>query len=454
MLPANSRFAATIDDVKRLYRKYPDNWRQARKEIAEKYYVNEPLQTKTIWNANLNAACGILALLYGQGDFQKTLDLSCAMGFDADNQAATMCGLLGLMGGTQSIPHDLLYPIDAGWKKPFNDVYKNVSRYDMPDASITAMADESLVQAKAIIIKGGGSVVNENGKEYYLINTQATFQPPLEMSSGPTPLMEVGSQIGESPGFPLNSSAKIVKGKLPAGITLSGGMLRGTPTTPGVYPVTLEVRQGKQTSQKAFNLLVRGKNLSRDAAQILSNVPQTNVASRDSMWLSVGRELYTADVSVIRDGIRSGKHSVFYSIDGSHRPKQDFYGYVWDADKTIGLISYSGSMEENGGWFTTLRAEYLTSDGTWQPVKNLAIIPELMPGDEPFNKPHFAEYLLAFEPVKTRGIRIIGDAGASDHWYSRKTWFTSITELGIYEPVAGIEQLQATNTPVGENNKP
>lgn len=81
---------------------------------------------------NLNGACGILAMLYGNGDFQRTLDLSCAMGFDADNQAATVAGILGVMYGFKALPKDLYLPIE-GWTKPFNDTYINITRYELPD---------------------------------------------------------------------------------------------------------------------------------------------------------------------------------------------------------------------------------------------------------------------------------------------------------------------------------
>lgn len=58
-----------------------------------------------------------LAMLYGEGDFQRTLDLSCAMGFDCDNQAATISGLLGVMYGAKSLPESLTKPIE-GWENP------------------------------------------------------------------------------------------------------------------------------------------------------------------------------------------------------------------------------------------------------------------------------------------------------------------------------------------------
>jgi ADP-ribosylglycohydrolase len=86
--------------------------------MAEKYYRQEPPDTRTIWNANLNGACGILALLYGGGDFQRTLDLACSIGFDADNQAATMAGLIGVIHGTSVIPREWLFPFpELGWKE-------------------------------------------------------------------------------------------------------------------------------------------------------------------------------------------------------------------------------------------------------------------------------------------------------------------------------------------------
>lgn len=113
-LPADDRYAATVRHMYELYKKYPDNWQKARAEMAEAYYVNEPEMTRTIWNANLNGACGILTLLYGKGDLQRTMDLGCAMGFDADNQTATVGGILGIINGGKSLPRQLLMPFATG----------------------------------------------------------------------------------------------------------------------------------------------------------------------------------------------------------------------------------------------------------------------------------------------------------------------------------------------------
>src|SRR5690606_36438274 len=141
------------------------------KELAEKYYINEPDLTKTIWNANLNGACGILAMLYGNGDFQRTLDLSCAMGFDADNQAATVAGLLGIAYGSKALPKDLYLPIQ-GWTKPFNDTYINITRHELPDASIQDIIDRTVAISLNLIKAKGGKVTGKPGSQKITINTK------------------------------------------------------------------------------------------------------------------------------------------------------------------------------------------------------------------------------------------------------------------------------------------
>ncbi len=187
--------------------------------------------------------------------------------------------------------------------------------------------------------------------------------------------------------------------------------------------------------------MVRGKNFAPDASEILANVKTTNTKVRDAMWLTVGHSLYAEKVDIIRDGKTIGEGSTFYSINASPKPKVDYYGYKWEQARQIGLIDFhTGAMEENGGWFSTLDVEYLDQNGKWQKVNDLIISPALVQGKQPHNKPHFVEYLLVFKPVKTKAIRIIGNAGGARHWSSKPAYFTSIAELGVYDvlPVADL----------------
>ena len=443
-LPENSRFAQTIAQMKVLYRKYPNDWKQARKEMAQMYYHNEPVNTRTAWNANLNGACAILALLYGQGDFQKTLDMTFAIGFSAKNQAATVSGLLGVVHGTKGLPKELLFPFaEMVWKEPFNDTYKNITRYDMPDVSLKDMAARMAKQGEKVILMHGGKKVIENGDDFYVINTDAKFDAPFEFPSAPMPIIEVSKKIeykffvsGGNPPFKWN----ILKGKFPEGIRFENGKITGVAKKAGIYHVELEARLGSKKSSRQFKLVVRAKNLAPAATKILANVKNTDTQMRDKMWLALGPSPYSDDLEVIiRDGKVTGEGSTFLSITSNSRPKKDYYGYEWDRPQTIGLLGFhTGCMEENGGWFTSLDVQYRGDDGTWVPVENLVVAPALVGGDKPHNKPHFAEYLLGFKPVETATIRMIGDAGGSE---GEPAHFTSISELSAHGRLPDFENL-------------
>lgn len=438
-LPANGRYTEAVKEMIALHKKYPNDWKLARKEMADKYYVHEPDLTKTIWNANLNGACGILAMLYGNGNFQRTLDLSCAMGFDADNQAATVAGLLGIINGFKALPPDLYLPIE-GWKKPFNDKYINITRYELPDASIQDMIDRMLKMTIQLVEAKGGRVSGKAGAENLTINTSAAFDVPLEFYIGPAARMEINQPVN----FNFYSEAnknydwKIVGGAVPPGTVFTNGSLTGTPSEAGKYKIKIKISNGKKSIEKDFELLVRNNNIATDATAILANVSTLNRAVLDSCWTTFGKSMYAGKVDIIRDGKVNGEGSVFYSIAAEAKiPKVDYYGYEWKEDQVIDMMAFhTGGMEEFGGWFTSLNVQYKNDEGKWVPVENTAINPPLPKTDIVFFQPHFAEYVISFKPVKTKAIRIIGDAAIQDHWnkYTKKvSGFTSISELSVYK---------------------
>ena len=59
-MPPGSRFIETVRDMKALYAAYPDDWKRARAEMAQRYYHDEPDHVKSIWNANSCASYGCL----------------------------------------------------------------------------------------------------------------------------------------------------------------------------------------------------------------------------------------------------------------------------------------------------------------------------------------------------------------------------------------------------------
>jgi hypothetical protein len=300
-------------------------------------------------------------------------------------------------------------------------------------------------QGVANVLAHGGRRVVEDGVEYLLIDPDARFSPPLELPAGPSPVLEVGKAVR----FPLVVSAaaaalewRVASGALPPGLALKGGEIAGVPARVGAYRATIAVRHVRQSGREAsrsYRLVVRPENLAPAARRVLASVARTNVARRDVLWLTLAPSQYADDVEVIRDGVTTGRGATFYSIGDGEGPKKDHYGYEWATPQTIGLVSFhSGSVEEVGGWFTSLDVQYRDAAGSWASVRGLTVDPPLTPGGLPFDTPHFVERLLAFEPVTTTAIRLIGGAGTAEHWRDPPTFFTSITELGVYGPVPGL----------------
>lgn len=436
-LPEDFRFRATILAVKEIYREHPDDWEAGRAALARKFYEEEDESVRTIWNANLNAACGVLAMLYGQGDFQYTLDLCCAMGYDADNQAATISGILGTIQGASQLPGHLLIPIDH-WTMPFNDLYKNVTRFDLPDIKLTELARLSQRQAEKLVLEKGGELIQGPEGKILRIPRKAQFVPPVSISTGLPPIWEVGEEVP----YPLNDpkgpevSWSLAEGELPQGLSLQAHQISGIPAETGTFTIKLMASPSDAQATQTFSFIIHEPNLAPRADTIYAACRKTDTAALHQMWRTIPSTHVAGELeAVIRDGISWGEQSTFYSVQGPG-PKIDYYGYGWDSVQTIGhLAYYMGTIEENGGWFQGgIEIAYLDSSGEWVPVGEPQFSPDLIMSNNALHHPHYMRYHASFPPVTTKGIRIRGQAGGGAHWHpeSRGFYFTSISELEVF----------------------
>jgi len=107
-IPKQSKFYQCIADVIAWHKKYPRDWKQTWFEIQKKWAeergcpegVFQPLNI----DAKLNAAYVVLGLLYGEGDFTKTMEISTRAGQDSDCNPSSAGGILGTMIGYDKIP--------------------------------------------------------------------------------------------------------------------------------------------------------------------------------------------------------------------------------------------------------------------------------------------------------------------------------------------------------------
>lgn len=107
-IPANSHYYQCISDVIKWHEKYPDDWRQTWFELQKKWSsdISCPNGIFMPFNidATINSAYVVMGLLYGNGDYTKTLDIATRAGQDADCNPSSAGGILGTLLGYSKIP--------------------------------------------------------------------------------------------------------------------------------------------------------------------------------------------------------------------------------------------------------------------------------------------------------------------------------------------------------------
>jgi len=107
-IPAESRYHRCMSDVIKWHRQYPDDWKQTWFECERKYSAEigcpEGVFAPLNIDATINSAYVLIGLLYGEGDFARTIDISTRCGQDSDCNPATAAGILGTIIGYDSIP--------------------------------------------------------------------------------------------------------------------------------------------------------------------------------------------------------------------------------------------------------------------------------------------------------------------------------------------------------------
>ncbi len=111
VIPADSVVARLIRDLRQVYASEPD-WRQARTFVAAEYgYDRYPGNCHVI----PNHALIILALLYGEGEFHKSMLIVNTCGWDTDCNAGNLGCLLGIMNGVAGLE------TGPDWRTPVAD---------------------------------------------------------------------------------------------------------------------------------------------------------------------------------------------------------------------------------------------------------------------------------------------------------------------------------------------
>ena len=158
VIPEESRYYKCIDDVIRWHEQYPDDWKQTWYECEKKWSsdIGCPDGVFNSFNidAVINSAYVVIGLLYGEGDFFKTMDIATRCGQDSDCNPSTAAGILGTMMGFSQIPEK--------WTAELKEVEDR--NFAHTEISLNKAYQMSFNQALQVISMNGGSVSEDEVK--------------------------------------------------------------------------------------------------------------------------------------------------------------------------------------------------------------------------------------------------------------------------------------------------
>lgn len=155
-IPEESEFHQCMADVIKWHRQYPDDWKQTWFECERRWSSDigcpEGVFMPLNIDASINCAYVLIGLLYGNGDFEKTLEISTRCGQDSDCNPATAGGILGTMLGYDNIPDKFRRTLPEAEDIDFS--YTNLSLNDTYSLS--------LKHALQMVERNGGAIEGDN----------------------------------------------------------------------------------------------------------------------------------------------------------------------------------------------------------------------------------------------------------------------------------------------------
>jgi ADP-ribosylglycohydrolase len=108
-IPAESTYSKVIHAVCEFYDQHPDDFRLCMDMLIENWGYDK---YKGVCHIIPNAGVCVLSMLYGKGDFDRTVEIATMCGWDTDCNAGNVGTVLGVMCGLEELPSRYLDPIN------------------------------------------------------------------------------------------------------------------------------------------------------------------------------------------------------------------------------------------------------------------------------------------------------------------------------------------------------
>lgn len=173
-IPPQSLYAKLIRDVIQWHDENPNDWLKTWHLLQAKWGEVDhcPDGYKQPFNidAKLNGGYVVIGLLYGNGDWYKTMNYATRCGQDADCNPANAAGILGTLIGARAIP--------AEYREPLHNTYWNKSLAGLPNSfEIDVLSVDTAEIGLKVLLANGGQVRSRNGKLILRVPYQEPVAP-------------------------------------------------------------------------------------------------------------------------------------------------------------------------------------------------------------------------------------------------------------------------------------
>ena len=151
-IPAKSEYGLLIRDLLDWSAQHPQDWQKVWQMVQDKWDKNDPCPDGAMVpfniDAKLNGAYIAFGMLYGGGDFLKTIEISTRCGQDSDCNPSSAAGVLGVMLGYDRIPAEFKAELPSLQNKKF----------DFTDYSFEDIVKSTETRALKAIKDAGGKI--------------------------------------------------------------------------------------------------------------------------------------------------------------------------------------------------------------------------------------------------------------------------------------------------------
>ncbi len=192
-VPEGTRFRRAVEDVLAWYRQDTLSWNDCRLKVDAAYGEDVACPSGVLRpydiDAVLNSAYVTIGLLYGGGDFGRSIDIAARCGQDSDCNPSSVGGILGAMYGYEAIPDY--------WKKPLEGLEQRLFAY--MDISLEQACSMTLALAQEAALSCGGRVLADGGIS--VKRPKVSAAPAEQNFDGlhSVSRVPVGATLGDSP---------------------------------------------------------------------------------------------------------------------------------------------------------------------------------------------------------------------------------------------------------------